>query len=174
MSVQEAIQRQAAAIHTRGRFSTEEVHELGAALVGLAADCLALFVKTKSFHWHASGPHFRDYHVLLDEQADQILAMLDPLAERARKIGAPAIHSIGQAARSARVLDNDADYVTPADMLAELGDDNRALAGRMLAVHALCQSSGDVATTSLIETFLDQTEGRVWFLFETGRSRGEA
>jgi starvation-inducible DNA-binding protein len=116
-----------------------------------------------------SGPHFHDYHRALDEQADQIFAITDPIAERVRKVGGATLRSIGQIARLQRVLDNDADYVTPDDMLAELRDDNRALAGRMREVHAVCDEHGDVAGASLLEVWIDEAEGRSWFLYETGR-----
>jgi starvation-inducible DNA-binding protein len=129
----------------------------------------ALYIKTKNFHWHVSGPHFRDYHLLLDEQAAQIYATTDPIAERARKIGGRTLRSIGQIGRLQRVLDNDADYVTPLDMLAELRDDNQQLAARMRQTHGVCDEHGDVASASLLETWIDEAEQRVWFLFEAGR-----
>jgi len=135
----------------------------------LLADVVALYFKTKNFHWHVSGPHFRDYHLLLDEQATQIDAMVDVIAERVRKLGASTIKSIGHVARLQRVLDNDADYVTPQDMLAELREDNQQLVKHMRILHDLCDEHGDVATASLIENWIDETEKRVWFLFETGR-----
>ena len=130
-------------------------------------------MKTKNFHWHMSGPHFRDYHLLLDEQADQIYAMTDAIAERVRKVGGTTLRSIGHIARLQRVQDNDADYVTPHDMLAELREDNKQLAARMRAAHDVCDEHGDIATASLLEVWIDETERRVWFLFESGR-RGEA
>ena len=129
----------------------------------------ALYLKTKNFHWHVSGPHFRDYHLLLDEQADQIFAITDDIAERVRKIGGTTIHSIGNIARLQRILDNDADYVDPLDMLAELRSDNQALIASMREVHDLCDEENDVATTSLIEVWIDQAERRVWFLYEASR-----
>jgi starvation-inducible DNA-binding protein len=145
--------------------------ELSAALNVILADVFALYLKTKNFHWHMSGRHFRDYHLLLDEQADQLFAMTDPIAERVRKIGGLTLHSIGEIARLQRVLDNDADYVTPLDMLAELRDDNKTLAAALRETHDLCDEHHDVATASLIEVWIDETERRVWFLFETAESR---
>jgi starvation-inducible DNA-binding protein len=141
--------------------------EIGGAMNAVLADVFALYLKTKNFHWHMSGPHFRDYHLLLDEQADQIFAMTDPIAERVRKLGAQTLKSIGQIAKMQQVLDNDADYVEPQDMLAELREDNSALAGRMREAHEICDRHHDVATASLIEVWIDETERRVWFLFET-------
>ena len=129
----------------------------------------ALYLKTKNFHWHMSGPHFRDYHLLLDDQGDQIFAMTDAIAERARKIGGVTLRSIGQIARLQRVVDNDAEYVRPIDMLAELLDDNAALTRTMREVHSLCDEAGDVATASLLENWIDESEKRIWFLFECGR-----
>jgi len=147
--------------------------ELTAALNGLLADVFALYLKTKNFHWHMSGPHFRDYHLLLDEQADQVYAMTDPIAERVRKIGGRTLRSIGEIARNQRVLDNDAEYVEPSDMLAELREDNMALAARFREAHDLCDDHRDIATASLIENWVDETERRTWFLFEAGR-RGDS
>jgi starvation-inducible DNA-binding protein len=135
----------------------------------MLADVFALYVKTKNFHWHVSGPHFRDYHLLLDEQADQLYATTDPIAERVRKLGGTTLRSIGQIHRWQRVKDNDADYVTPGDMLAELRDDNQALVARMREAHVVCEEHRDVATASLIEVWIDEAERRVWFLYETGR-----
>jgi starvation-inducible DNA-binding protein len=137
------------------------------------ADVFSLYVKTKNFHWHLSGPHFRDYHLLFDEQADQIFAMTDAIAERVRKVGGSTIRSIGHIARTKRVLDNDADYVEPSDMLAELRDDNKALAGRLREAHNVCEEHRDIATASLIEVWIDETERRTWFLYEAGR-RGDS
>jgi len=126
-------------------------------------------MKTKNFHWHVSGPHFRDYHLMMDEQADQLYATTDPIAERARKLGGLTLHSIGHIARLQRVLDNDAEYVTPLDMLAELREDNQRLAARMRETHNVCEEYGDVATASLLEVWIDEAERRVWFLFEASR-----
>lgn len=142
---------------------------LADSLNGLLADCFALYLKTKNFHWHMSGPHFRDYHLLLDEQADQLFAMTDPVAERIRKLGGSTLRSIGHIARLQRVSDNDADYVEPLDMLAELCEDNKTLAARFREAHDLCNEHRDIATASLIEVWIDETERRTWFLFEASR-----
>ena len=149
--------------------SPQATEEIAAALSALLADSFALYLKTKNFHWHVSGPHFRDYHRLFDEQAAEIFAMTDPLAERARKIGGPTLRSIGHIGRLQRLADNDASYVEPADMLAELLDDNRQLAASMRQTHDLADDHDDVATESLLEEFIDQTEKRIWFLFEASR-----
>ena len=145
-------------------------HDIAAALNGLLADVFALYMKTKNFHWHMSGPHFRDYHLLLDEHGDQIFAMTDPLAERCRKIGGTTLRSIGHIARQQRIPDNDAEYVEPKDMLAELRDDNKSLTVSMREVHNVCDEYGDVATASLLEVWIDETERRTWFLFEATRA----
>jgi starvation-inducible DNA-binding protein len=165
--------------HTREHLGTptdlqpEATRDISAALDGLLADVFALYVKTKNFHWHMSGHHFRDYHLLLDEHGDQLFAMTDPIAERARKIGGTTLRSIGQIARRQRILDNDADYVEPQDMLAELREDNKQLVSIMREVHAVCDNYNDVATASLLEVWIDETERRTWFLFESTRgSRG--
>ncbi len=142
--------------------------DIGGAMNAVLADVFSLYLKTKNFHWHVTGPHFRDYHLLLDEQADQIFAMTDPIAERVRKVGARTLTSIGQIAEMTRVPDNDADYVEASDMLAELREDNTALASRLREAHEVCDEHRDVATTSLIENWIDQTERRAWFLFESG------
>ena len=148
--------------------------DITAALNVTLADVFALYLKTKNFHWHMSGPHFRDYHLLLDEQADQIFAMTDVLAERVRKVGGITIHSIGQIGRLQRISDNDAEYVTPLDMLAELRQDNKTLLGALRTAHGVCEEHGDVASTSLIEVWIDETERRLWFLFEASeRQRSE-
>jgi starvation-inducible DNA-binding protein len=146
------------------------VKEIAGALTTLLADMFALYMKTKNFHWHVSGPHFRDYHLLLDEQAEQIFATTDDIAERVRKIGGTTLRSIGHIGRLQRVLDNDADFVTPLDMLAELRDDNRQLVANLRDTHGLCDEHGDVASASLIENWIDEAERRAWFLFETSRS----
>jgi starvation-inducible DNA-binding protein len=156
-------------LETPNLLSSRATEEIAAALTALLADSLALYLKTKNFHWHVSGPHFRDYHLMFDEQAAEIFAMTDPLAERARKIGGSTLRSIGHVARQQRILDNDAGYVEPADMLAELLDDNKQLAAFMRQTHDLCDDHDDVATESLLEEFIDQTEKRIWFLFETSR-----
>ena len=148
--------------------------DIPAALRALLADVFALYLKTKNFHWHVSGPHFRDYHLLLDEQGEQIFAMTDDIAERARKIGGTTLRSIGQIAREQRILDNDADYVDPQDMLAELRSDNQQLTREMRRVHELCDEYGDIATASLLENWIDETERRIWFLYESGRGGSKA
>jgi starvation-inducible DNA-binding protein len=145
--------------------------DISAALGGLLADVYALYIKTKNFHWHMSGPHFRDYHLLLDEQSDQIFAMADPIAERARKLGGTTIKSIGDIARQKRIADNDAEYVDPQDMLAELAEDNKHLVAIMRQVHNTCDSHGDIATASLLEVWIDESERRTWFLWESTRTR---
>jgi starvation-inducible DNA-binding protein len=150
---------------------SEAVKNISGALNVLLADVFALYLKTKNFHWHMSGPHFRDYHLLLDEQADQIFAMTDDIAERVRKIGGGTLRSIGHVARLQRLSDNDADYVDAPDMLAELREDNRAMLANMREVHDLCDEENDVATASVLEVWIDQTERRIWFLFEVGRTR---
>ncbi len=146
--------------------------DIAGALNALLADTFALYLKTKNFHWHMSGPHFRDYHLLLDEQSDQIFAMTDVLAERVRKIGGRTLRSIGEVSRQQRLADNDADYVAPDDMLAELRDDNQRFVAAMREAHDVCEEHNDVATTSLLEVYIDETERRVWFLYEAGR-RGD-
>ena len=161
--------KQKAPLATPTDIDRQSVKDISGALNALLADVFALYLKTKNFHWHMSGPHFRDYHLLLDEHADQIFAMTDEIAERVRKIGGVTIRSIGHIARLQRIADNDADYVEPADMLSELKEDEKALDLRMRAVHSLCDDAGDVATASLLENWIDQTQRRVWFLFETTR-----
>ncbi|HEX7000008.1 MAG TPA: DNA starvation/stationary phase protection protein [Gammaproteobacteria bacterium] len=146
--------------------------DVAQALNGLLADVFALYVKTKNFHWHVSGPHFRDYHLLLDQQATQILGMVDPIAERVRKLGQPTLRSIGHIGRLQRVRDNEAEDVEPQAMLAELLDDNKMLASRFREAHELCEQRGDVATASLIEVWIDETEERAWFLYETAKRPG--
>ncbi|PRE45426.1 Dps family protein [Burkholderia multivorans] len=143
--------------------------EVSAGLTRLLADVFALFVKTKNFHWHVSGPHFRDYHLLLDDQATLVFAMVDPVAERARKLGGPTLHSIAEIASLKRLKDNDEAFVEPEAMLDELRRDNESLVKYMRELHQLCDDKEDVATASLIENWIDQTEKRVWFLFETTR-----
>src|SRR5437588_3123011 len=143
--------------------SSTATKDISAAMNGLLADVFALYVKTKNFHWHLSGPHFRDYHLMFDEQAEQIFAMSDPIAERVRKIGGSTIKSIGHVARLQRVLDNDADYIDPADMLAELCEANKTLAARLREAHNVCEEHRDIATASLIEVWIDETERRTWF-----------
>jgi starvation-inducible DNA-binding protein len=164
-----AAAHRAAPLKTPTGLTEAVARDIAAALTTLLADVFAVYLKTKNFHWHMSGPHFRDYHLLLDEQAEQLFATTDPIAERARKIGGRTLHSTGQITKLQRILDNDADYVTPADMLAELREDNLALAGYMRETHSLCDEYGDVATASLLENWIDEAEQRVWFLFESGR-----
>jgi starvation-inducible DNA-binding protein len=161
--------RRQAPLQTPTDLGSQATKDVSAALNLLLADLFALYLKTKNFHWHVSGPHFRDYHLLLDEQADQIYATTDPVAERVRKLGGTSLRSIGQISRLQRVKDNDADYVTPDDMLAELREDNQQLAARMRQAHNVCDEHGDVATASLIEVWIDEAERRIWFLYETGR-----
>jgi starvation-inducible DNA-binding protein len=146
--------------------------DIAGGMNGILADVFALYLKTKNFHWHMSGPHFRDYHLLLDEQADQLYAMTDPIAERIRKTGGSTLRSIGHIARAQRIKDNDADYVDPLDMLAELREDNLTLAARLREVHDMVDELRDIATASLIENWIDETERRTWFLFESSR-RGD-
>jgi starvation-inducible DNA-binding protein len=165
--------RQQGPLLTPTDLSATAVKEITAALNQTLADVFALYLKTKNFHWHMSGPHFRDYHLLLDEQADQIYAMGDPIAERVRKIGGTTLRSIGHIAQLQRVLDNDAEYVEPLDMIAELFEDNKGFTARLRAVHTLCDEHDDVATASLLEVWIDETERRTWFLYESSR-RGDA
>ena len=146
--------------------------DIAAGLNGILADVFTLYLKTKNFHWHMSGPHFRDYHLLLDEQADQLYGMTDPIAERIRKTGGSTLRSIGHIGRLQRIKDNDAEYVDPLDMLAELREDNMTLAARLREVHGVVDEARDIATASLIETWIDETERRIWFLFESSR-RGD-
>ena len=164
--------RRAPALATPSDLSKNATRDLSAALNRLLADVFALYLKTKNFHWHVSGPHFRDYHLLLDDHATEIFAMTDAIAERTRKIGGNTIRSIGQVARDKRILDNDAEFVQPLDMLAELQEDNKSLTSYMREVHDLCDEYHDIATASLIENWIDETEQRTWFLFETSR-RGD-
>ena len=161
------------ALGTPTDLSAAATRDISAAMNAILADVYALYLKTKNFHWHLSGPHFRDYHLLFDEQADQIFAMADPIAERIRKVGGSTIRSIGHIARMQRVLDNDAEYVEPSDMLAELREDNKALATRLREAHNVCDEHRDIATASLIEVWIDETERRTWFLHEAGR-RGDS
>jgi starvation-inducible DNA-binding protein len=172
MTSSDAKTRRKAALATPASFATNAVQDLSGSLNALLADVFVLYLKTKNFHWHMSGPHFRDYHLLLDEQGEQVFAMTDDIAERVRKIGGTTIHSIGHIGRLQRLLDNDADFVTPRDMLAELRDDNNQLAASMRETHGLCDQHGDVATASLLEVWIDETERRVWFLFEATRHEG--
>ena len=162
-----------APLATRTDLDAAATKDISGAMNAILADVFGLYLKTKNFHWHMSGPHFRDYHVLLDEQSDQIFAMTDPIAERIRKVGGSTLRSIGHIARVQRVLDNDAEYVEPLDMLAELREDNKELAARLREAHNVCDEHRDLATASLIEVWIDETERRTWFLFEASR-RGDA
>jgi len=157
------------ALSTPSGFGSNAVRDIAAALNLALADVFALYLKTKNFHWHMSGPHFRDYHLLLDEQSDQIFAMTDVIAERVRKVGGVTLHSIGEIARTQRILDNDAPFVEPQDMLAELREDNASLAKSLRAAHEVADEHGDVATTSQLEVYIDETERRTWFLAEASR-----
>lgn len=159
-----------AALRTPSGFSNSDALLIATALNGLVADAFTLYLKTKNFHWHMSGPHFRDYHLLLDEQADQIFASIDPLAERVRKIGQTTLKSIKHVAKLAKLSDNDEDFVSAGDMINELINDNRTMAEAMRGCHSLCDDKDDVATASLLEIYLDETERRTWFLFETSRA----
>src|SRR5256712_3346238 len=156
---------------TRTDLSRDAVEEISSNLRRMLADVFALYLKTKNVHWHMSGRHFRDYHLLLDEHADQLFAMTDPIAERIRKIGGLTLRSIGHISRVQRVLDNDADYVEPLDMIAELADDNKTLGARLREAHNVCDEHRDVATASLIEAWIDETERRTWFLSEIKRGK---
>jgi starvation-inducible DNA-binding protein len=166
---QDLVRRRRAPLATPTDLKPAATRDISGAMNAILADVIALYLKCKNFHWHMSGPHFRDYHLLLDEQADQIFAMSDPIAERVRKLGGSTIRSIGHIARLQRVLDNDAEYVEPLDMLAELREDNKTLASSLREVHDLCDKHRDVATASLIEVWIDETERRTWFLFEACR-----
>ncbi|CAH1658781.1 Non-specific DNA-binding protein Dps / Iron-binding ferritin-like antioxidant protein / Ferroxidase [Hyphomicrobiales bacterium] len=170
MTTVPAKMRQIAPLRTPTDLGADATRDIAAALTGLLADVFALYIKTKNFHWHMSGPHFRDYHLLLDDQGDQIFAMTDAIAERARKIGGTTLRSIGHIHRLQRLADNDAPYVTAADMLSELGEDNKQLTAFLRAAHGVCEDYNDVATTSLIEVWIDETERRTWFLYEATRS----
>ncbi len=165
----ELIERQTAPLAVPSDIKGQAERDISGGLNALLADVFCLYLKTKNFHWHMSGPHFRDYHLLLDDHGDQLFAMTDDLAERVRKIGGLTIRSIGHIARLQRIPDNDAEYVTPKDMLSELHENEKALVLSMLAVHSLCEDDGDVATASLLENFIDQTQRRSWFLFEATR-----
>jgi starvation-inducible DNA-binding protein len=173
MNARDAKARRTAPLDTPTDLGSDATKDISGALNALLADMFALYMKTKNFHWHISGPNFRDYHLLLDDQAAQIYATTDVIAERVRKVGGTTIRSIGHIARLQRVLDNDADYVSPLDMLAELRDDNKQLVARMRETHGVCDEHEDVATASLLENWIDEAEQRIWFLFETSR-KGDA
>jgi starvation-inducible DNA-binding protein len=170
MTVRDAKTLHTASLATPTDLKPDAVRDIAGALNALLADMFALYLKTKNFHWHVSGPHFRDYHLLLDEQGEQIFATTDDIAERVRKIGGTTVRSISHISRLQRILDNDADFVTPKDMLAELRDDNKQLVARMRETHDLCDEHGDVATASLLENWIDEAERRTWFLFEATRT----
>ena len=172
MADDKALRRREAPLITPTDLATDASRDIGGAMNAILADVFALYLKTKNFHWHVSGPHFHDYHLMMDDQAAQLFAMTDPIAERIRKVGALTLRSIGHIARTQRVLDNDADYVAPSDMLAELREDNKMLAARLREAHGVCDEHRDIATASLIETWIDETERRTWFLFETSRDVG--
>jgi starvation-inducible DNA-binding protein len=166
----ELVARRDAVLTPHTDIAPDAVKDIAGALTALVADVFTVYVKTKNFHWHMSGPHFRDYHLLLDEHADQLFAMTDDIAERVRKIGGTTLRSIGHIARVKRIPDNDADYVSPKDMLSELWEDNKALVLSMRSAHDLCDEAGDVATASLLENWIDEGQRRAWFLFETTRA----
>jgi starvation-inducible DNA-binding protein len=170
MNRQDAKALRTAPLHTGCDLTPKAIRDLSGALNMLLADMFALYLKTKNFHWHISGPHFRDHHLLLDEQGEQIFATTDAIAERVRKIGGTTLRSIGHITRLQRVLDNDAIFVTPMDMLAELRDDNKQLTANLRETHGLCDESGDVASASLLENWIDEAERRTWFLFEATRA----
>ena len=175
MTTSSKIAQQAAthrtSLATPSDLSADATRDISATLNGLLADVFALYLKTKNFHWHISGPHFRDYHLMFDEQAAELFAMSDPIAERTRKVGGTTLRSIGNIARLQRVSDNDAEYVDPQDMLAELREDNKALTARLRAAHSVTDEYHDIATSSLIEGWIDESERRTWFLFEASRTR---
>jgi starvation-inducible DNA-binding protein len=162
-------QREGDRLHTPTDLPDKAVSEIVSRLNPLVADAYVLYVKTKNFHWHMSGPNFRDYHLLLDEQGDQIFATIDPLAERVRKLGRKTLHSIGEIRRAARIKDNDDEFVAPFDMLIELMEDNKAMAAAMREAHEICEDAKDSGTASLLEVYIDETERRTWFLFECAR-----
>jgi starvation-inducible DNA-binding protein len=164
--IQDLKPRQRTALATPTDLSPAATRDIAGGMNAILADVFALYLKTKNFHWHLSGPHFRDYHLMFDEQGDQLFAMTDPIAERVRKVGGSTLTSIGQIARLQRVVDNDAEYVEPEDMLAELCEDNKTLVARLREVHNVCDEHRDIATASLIEGWIDETERRTWFLFE--------
>jgi starvation-inducible DNA-binding protein len=173
MSTEDAKARRKGPLATPTDLSPEAVKDISGALTLLLADVFALYIKTKNFHWHMYGPHYRDYHLMLDEQSEQLFDMTDDIAERARKIGGTTLRSVGQLNRIKRIADNDADIVTPQDMLAELMEDNKKLTVEMRAVHTTADEFDDVATASLLENWIDESERRTWFLYETIRSGKE-
>ena len=173
MDKEDVKRRRGAPLATPTGLGANATQDISGALNALLADMFALYMKTKNFHWHLSGPHFRDYHLMLDEQGAQIFAATDALAERVRKIGGTTLRSIGHIGRLQRLQDNDADYVTPLDMLAELREDNIRLTASLRETHGVCDEHGDVASASLLENWIDEAEGRTWFLYEASRERGE-
>ncbi|MDR2877278.1 MAG: DNA starvation/stationary phase protection protein [Chromatiales bacterium] len=170
---EELKQRKIAPLTTPSDLKAIGTRDIAGTMNLILADVFALYIKTKNFHWHMSGPHFRDYHLMLDEQADQLFVMTDLIAERIRKVGGNTLRSIGHISRLQRVLDNDTDFVEPLGMLAELFDDNRSMASKLREAHEVCDEYRDIATASLIETWIDETERRSWFLFEASR-RGDS
>jgi starvation-inducible DNA-binding protein len=170
--VSKAPQKVSPDLDTPTDLSSQAVNKVSEALNVLLADAFALYLKTKNFHWHISGRHFRDYHLLLDEQSDQIFATTDQLAERVRKIGGTTLKSIGQIAKLQTIKDNNEDYVPPREMLRELMQDNKHVAAAMRKAHDVCDEAGDVASASILENFIDETERRTWFLFEATRQEG--
>src|ERR1700755_2514340 len=169
MNPSDAKSRKTASLDTPTNFPPNATRDISGALRTLLADVFALYVKTKNFHWHMSGPHFRDYHLLLDDQGEQIFAMTDDIAERARKIGGTTLRSITDISEHQRLQDNNADFVAPKEMLAELAEDNQQLVKFLRATHEICDQHNDVATASLIENWIDETERRTWFLFEAAQ-----
>jgi starvation-inducible DNA-binding protein len=171
---EDLLRRLSAPLATPTDLKPAATKDIAGAMNAILADVFALYVKTKNFHWHMSGPHFRDYHLLLDEQADQLFAMTDAIAERVRKIGGSTLKSIGHISRMQRVQDNDVDYVEPQDMLAEVREDNKELTARLREAHNVCDEHRDIATASLIEVWIDETERRTWFLYEAARQSGSS
>ncbi len=169
LKTRELQSRQHSPLATPTDLSPAATRDISASMNAILADVFALYLKTKNFHWHLSGPHFRDYHLMFDEQGEQIFAMTDPIAERVRKIGGSTLKSIGEISRLQRIADNDADYVEPEDMLAELCEDNKTLVARLREAHNVCDEHRDIATASLIEVWIDETERRTWFLFEAAQ-----
>lgn len=165
--------RRKAPLRTPSSLGENAARDISGALTALLADMFAVYLKTRNFHWHVSGPHFHDDHLLLDEQAGHIFAAPDLIAERVRKFRGTALRPVGHVARLQRVLNNDADYVTPRDTLAELRDDNLQLATLLRGAHETCDGHGDIASASLMETWIDEAEERAWFLFEARRDATE-
>ena len=167
--IEEGADTTASALNTPNDLGDNATMQISSEVNKLVADAFALYLKTKNFHWHMSGPHFRDYHLMLDEQSDQIFATTDPLAERVRKLGGRTLHSIGEINSMTRVKNNDAAFVSPHEMLKELCEDNKAMAANMRKAHEVCDDNKDVGTASLLEVYIDETERRTWFLFEALR-----